>query len=269
MKVYALTGKSGTGKSYQATNLCREMNIEAIIDDGLLIFGNSIVAGVSAKRQDTMIGATKTALFSDPEHRRSVIEGIKRTKPESILVLGTSDKMARLICEALELPEISRIIHIEDITTEKERAEAGKQRRELGKHVIPAPAFELKRDFSGYLLDPLKIFRTWGRGKGRGFSEKSVVRPTYSYRGDYTISDKVIRDIVTNVAAGTEQVREILRVDAVKKKEGITVKVSVIMKQGCNLYDVAGKVQKQLYEKVEYMTAFNVIDLDIDIRGLA
>ena len=39
MKVYALVGKSGTGKSYQAVNLCKELNIEAIIDDGLFIEG--------------------------------------------------------------------------------------------------------------------------------------------------------------------------------------------------------------------------------------
>ena len=69
MKVYALVGKSGTGKSYQAVNLCKELNIEAIIDDGLFIEGNDVVAGISAKRQATMIGAIKTALFTTDEHK--------------------------------------------------------------------------------------------------------------------------------------------------------------------------------------------------------
>ena len=30
MKVYALVGKSGTGKSYHATNLCRDKHIETL-----------------------------------------------------------------------------------------------------------------------------------------------------------------------------------------------------------------------------------------------
>ena len=63
MKVYALVGKSGTGKSYQAMNLCRDLDIEAIIDDGLFIYGNGILAGKSAKRQGTVIGALKPLCF--------------------------------------------------------------------------------------------------------------------------------------------------------------------------------------------------------------
>ena len=45
MKVYALVGKSGTGKSYQAMNICKEKNMYAIVDDGLLIHGNAVAAG--------------------------------------------------------------------------------------------------------------------------------------------------------------------------------------------------------------------------------
>ena len=50
MIVYSLTGKSGTGKSYHAVNLCRKLGIDAMIDDGLFIYKNKIEAGRSAKR---------------------------------------------------------------------------------------------------------------------------------------------------------------------------------------------------------------------------
>ena len=63
MKIYTLVGKSGTGKSHHATELCKNKNIESIIDDGLFIYRNNVIAGTSAKRQDTKIGAVKTALF--------------------------------------------------------------------------------------------------------------------------------------------------------------------------------------------------------------
>ena len=40
MKVYSFTGKSGTGKSYQAIRVAKEKGIPALIDDGLLIYKN-------------------------------------------------------------------------------------------------------------------------------------------------------------------------------------------------------------------------------------
>ena len=81
MKVYGLIGKSGTGKSYQAVNLCKELNIESIIDDGLFICRNKVMAGISAKRQPTKVGAVKTALFNNEEHMIEVRDKIKKIKP--------------------------------------------------------------------------------------------------------------------------------------------------------------------------------------------
>ena len=67
MKVYGLIGKSGTGKSFQAVNLCKRLKIESIIDDGLFICRNKVVAGISAKRQPTKVGAVKSELFVNPD----------------------------------------------------------------------------------------------------------------------------------------------------------------------------------------------------------
>ena len=78
MKVYGLIGKSGTGKSFQAVNLCKERNIESIIDDGLFICRNKVVAGISAKRQKTKVGAVKTALFTDDDHRDETVAAIRK-----------------------------------------------------------------------------------------------------------------------------------------------------------------------------------------------
>ena len=118
MKVYTLTGKSGTGKSFQALNLCKEYNIEAIIDDGLFIYQNKVMAGTSAKREKTKVGAIKAAMFIRAEQRDEVKKSIESVKPESILIIGTSDGMAEEICEQLGLPEIYKVIHIEDIDGE-------------------------------------------------------------------------------------------------------------------------------------------------------
>ncbi len=70
MKVTALVGSSGTGKSYQAMNLALNRGIAYVVDDGLLIFGNQVLGGSSAKREDSRMAAVKRALFLDPGHRR-------------------------------------------------------------------------------------------------------------------------------------------------------------------------------------------------------
>ena len=78
-------------------------------------------------------------------------------KPLSILIIGTSDGMVDKIVKRLDLPEIDERIDIEDITSEEERQMARKQRDEMGQHVIPAPTFQLKRQFSGYSMTPVKM----------------------------------------------------------------------------------------------------------------
>ena len=269
MKVYALVGKSGTGKSYQANNLCREKNIKSVIDDGLFILGNDILAGTSAKRQATMVGAIKTALFTDEEHRNSVKEKINEIAPSDILILGTSDNMVKKIAERLELPEIDEVIYIETITSESERDIARKQRHELGKHVIPVPTFQLKRAFSGYFLDPLRIFRNKGRAEGKSlFAEKSVVRPTYSYMGEYIVSDKVIRDIVTCITRNENRDVKPLKVFTEKTETGIKLKVSVYIRYGSQIINTARNFQEQVAKQVGYMTAFNVDSVDIEVRDI-
>ena len=266
MNIYGLYGKSGTGKSYQAMNLCKEMNVESIIDDGLFIYGNRVLAGISAKRQQTKIGAIRTALFTNDAHCKEVRDKIAEINPGSILILGTSDDMVKKIVQRLGLPDISLMIPIEDITTENQREVAKKQRKDLGKHVIPAPTFQIKRQFSGYFLDPLRMFR--GRGSRTTFSEKTVVRPTYSYLGDYDLSDKVIADIVIYIGERTKGVDSVLRVLTESNAEGVRIKVQVLMGYGIMIIDTAKELQQKITKQVETMTAFNIMAVDIDIKGL-
>ena len=103
MKIYGLSGKSGTGKSYNAGELCYRMNIPAIIDDGLFIYGTSIAAGVSAKKQETRIGAVKTALFMDNDHCAQVRAAIRRAKPSGASKLHWYDLDPKRQAASLEV----------------------------------------------------------------------------------------------------------------------------------------------------------------------
>lgn len=266
MKVYALVGKSGTGKSYSAINLSRRKNIETIIDDGLFIAENRILAGISAKRQSTTIGAIKTALFTDPQHCTSVYYKIREVKPKSILIIGTSLNMVEKIRKRLDLPGFEEIINIEDITTGEERDIAAKQRHQMGKHVIPVPTFQLKKEFSGYFVDPLRIFRGFG---GRAAAvEKSVVRPTYSYLGGFSISDKVIAELAAYIVRKGGNVAEITKSGVENFGGGIKIHLSVIMVHKPSVISAASRLQYEIAEAVEEMTSFHVEAVNIEIRGL-
>ena len=267
MKVYALVGKSGTGKSFQAVNLCKELNIESIIDDGLFICRNKVVAGISAKRQPTKVGAVKTALFNKDEQMEEVKSAINRMKPSSLLIIGTSDGMVDKIAKRLELTRIGKRIYIDDITSEEERAIARKQRNEMGQHVIPAPTFQLKRQFSGYFMNPMKMLFK-GRAIGGEFSEKSVVRPTYSYLGEYKISEKVMSDIIECVKRQSPPIADVLKVVISPVQEGIDIYIILNLKYMENLPQGAKEFQQDTVKKIEEMTAFNVNRLDLDIRDI-
>lgn len=268
MKVFTLTGKSGTGKSYQAINLCKEKQIESIIDDGLFIYHHRVEAGVSAKRQKTMMGAIRTALFSRDDHAKSVSETIRALNPESLLIIGTSDRMTDKIIARLGLPAAGERIYIEEITTEEERAVADKQRHVQGKHIIPVPTLQLKRDFAGYFMDPMRIFRGMTKG-GAQYLEKTVVRPTFSYMGEFFISEAVMRDIAVCAAKEAPGIAGVLKVYENTSPDNLIMDVEVNVERDCRIWDAAAAFQKQLAEIVESMTAFNVVEVNVEVRGFA
>lgn len=270
MKVYCLVGKSGTGKSFQAINLCRQMNIESIIDDGLFICHNKVMAGISAKRQKTQYAAVKTALFTEDWHAGEVIASIAKENPDTILILGTSDRMVEKIRLRLQLDPPEKTIYIEDITTEEEREIAYKQRHDLGKHVIPAPTFQIKKQFSGYFTQPMKILKELGSKKV--LDEKSVVRPTFSYLGRYHISEKVMSDIVECIKNEAGTVYNVEKVLVATKKKGTDEGIDIYILLDFNYQDgvptSAKRFQEDVARQIELMTAFNVNKVDLEIRDI-
>ena len=268
MKVYALVGKSGTGKSYQAVNLCRKRGIESLVDDGLFVYRDFVATGKSAKEMPTMVGAIKTALFTDDSHRNEVVAAIEEIAPATILILGTSDGMVTKIAARLDLPPISETIYIDEITTAAERRIADRQRHQQGKHVVPVPSAQLKRRFSGYFIAPIKMFRGWGAPKVEGESEKTVVRPSYSYLGEYIISDKVISDIVKAVAADLEGVQRVINVLAEKKNGLLRVMIIATFNLEEVVLDCAKRLQEKASYRIEEMTAFPVENLEIEVRAI-
>lgn len=270
IKTYAFVGPSGTGKSYRAQMVASERNISYIIDDGLLIKDNEVIAGISAKKAATKIETIKKALFNNPEEAEEIKKAFRKYKPESILILGTSDNMIKKIIENLYLPELTETIYISDVATEEEMEEARRIRQTQGKHVIPVPTFEIKKDFSGFILDPLQIFKSKGKDSKPYISEKSIIRPTFSYLGNFKISDTVFRQILEYLAKKTESIYRInrVRIDKIGDNEGISIYMEITMVYGYNVVEELRNFKKKCKKEIENLTAMNIETIDIVAKGI-
>lgn len=268
IKVYAFVGPSGTGKSYRAQMVANENNIKYIIDDGLLIKENEVIAGTSAKKAPTKIETVKGALFLNPQKADEIKKAFRKYRPESLLILGTSDNMIKKIMENLELPELIKTIYITDVATEQEMEQAKRMRQVEGKHVIPVPTFEIKKDFSGYILDPLQIFKSKGKNEQPYISEKSIIRPTFSYLGNYTISDTVLKDIIDYLATKTEAIHKIYRTRIEKSTQGASIYIEIIILYGYNIIESLNNFKKKCKKEIENLTAMNVEKIEILAKGI-
>ncbi len=268
IKTYAFVGPSGTGKSYRAQMVASEKGIHFIIDDGLLIKDNEIIAGASAKKAPTKIETVRHALFFEEEEKKPIEKAIKKYKPDKILILGTSDGMVKKIALNLGLPEISETIYINEVATEEEMQTARHIRVTEGKHVIPVPTFELKKDFSGYLLDPLQIFKSKGVGQKPYISEKTIIRPTFSYLGKFTISDTVFRQIMEYLAGKMPAIYKVVRTRATSTEAGPSIYMEVIVTYGYNIQESLKEFKEKARKEIEKLTAMNVIKMDVVAKSV-
>ncbi len=277
MKVYALVGHSGTGKSHRSAMIAYREGLEYIIDDGLLIKGNQFLAGRSAKRENTRMGATKRAIFMDPEHSEAVKTKIKEVGVKSILVVGLSERMAKQISERLEIPYPQHIIRIEDIATAHEISKAREIRIKENRHVIPVPTFAIEKEFPGYFIDTIKSFFHRQKIAKRPHLphtteqlEHSIVRPLYSQLGNYFLSEQVMEQIAIFVAEEEENVVKAGKTTLFSTSNGMVVNLELVLRYGTyNIPALLLHLQTKVKEKLEYLTGFQISQIDVTARRLA
>lgn len=281
MDVVAFVGPSGTGKSHRALLVAHNTQADAIIDDGLYIKDGKIMAGTSAKKEQNKVLAVKRAIFVLPGHAEEVRAAIEESDPKRILILGTSENMVIKIAKALNLPEISKFIHIEDIATEAEMDKARVHRLQQGKHVVPVPTIELKPHFSGYLVDSLSSLlkrNAEHQRRQRHLGEKSIVRPVFSYCGKLVIEDSAIEAMVRKILTDGDSVNKVADVDVNHvykgdgaigyEAQGIEITCAVIVSFGKHIPTLVQQMQAEVKKEVERMTGMAVKKVNITIRAL-
>ncbi len=232
VKVYALVGRSGTGKSFRAQLVADKFHIPLIVDDGLLIKNDRILAGKSAKQESNFLTAVKRALFQDPDHHQEMLKALQTEHFRKIMIIGTSEKMATKIARRLNLPDPSQIIHIEDIATKDEIDTAMRIRYSEGKHVIPVPPLQITRNYPSIVYDSIRV----GLQKRLAFLpfvkkvqtvEKTLVCPEFSKQEEASISEAAITQMVNHCLNEYEETMKVSKVTYVYSNEGYDLDIYI------------------------------------------
>ncbi|GHV75608.1 hypothetical protein AGMMS49942_04290 [Spirochaetia bacterium] len=269
IKTFALVGESGTGKSFRAKLVAQKYGIDLIVDDGLLIRDNRILAGHSAKREKTFMAAVKVALFDNKRERDEVARALQTEKTRKILILGTSEKMVNKIAARLQLPPISKIIRIQDIASQEEIERAIRTRKIEGKHVIPVPSIEIKRNYPNIFYDAIRIFKRKkgapALGGGPAVHEKSVVRPEYSKRGKVIISQAALSQMVIHCVDEYDRNIRIKKMVVKDDDEGYRLVITIDVPYGTQLGGNIHELQRYIIDNIERFTGILIEEVNIII----
>ncbi|HET7629401.1 MAG TPA: hypothetical protein VFK44_13590 [Bacillales bacterium] len=256
MEIYALYGRSGSGKSSSALTFAYDHGIPAIIDDGLLIHNGTKSAGVSAKEEKNYITAVKRAIFHYDDHAEQVRNTLDLLAIDKLLVIGTSKNMIEKIVSRLALGKVDHYVKIEDIRSSGELKAALFARHTRGDHIIPVPHAQVEKKLFKKLIDQgIKVFSP----KKELIGETTIVQPFFH---NYTIniSSTVFEAIAAHAAESIPEVVSCDRVDI--QLEGVpSLKVTLTMQYGPNLElkPILEGVQKKIID--DYM---HYLDLELD-----
>jgi ABC-type dipeptide/oligopeptide/nickel transport system ATPase component len=266
IKVYALVGSSGTGKSYQAQIVAHKLHIDFIIDDGLLIRNNRIVAGYSAKEEKSFMAAVKAAVFDEKSRRDEVARKLQTEKFSGVLLIGTSAKMVNKIAARLQLPLPSRIINIEDFSSQDDIETALRTRRIEGKHVIPLPSVEVKRGYPGIFFSPIYVLKPQKvQGIIPVMHEKSLVRPAYSMPQKLVISASALSMMVKNCVAEFNDGFKVKKIDVKDTEAGYRLIITIDVSLGIQLEKKIDELCKYITDNIEKYTGILIEDVGIVI----
>lgn len=272
IRVIAFVGPSGTGKSTRVIELTRQLQIQYFIDDGLLIQGSRIICGTSAKRAKTRMESVRQAIFLDETRAENMKRALAEHQPDRLMILGTSDAMLTKITTHLGLRPPEEVVRIEEITTQEERRIAKQTRLRAGQHTIPVPSLEIKHEFSGSFLDPIhRIKERFERDRSEldlfaRENEKTVVRPTFSTLGAYSISEEAMQSLIRLILREVDGLAEVLDCDLRMARSGISLNLEISLYYGYIAQEVMQALQQLLAEKIEEFTSINVLSVAVKAR---
>jgi len=262
MEIVGLIGGSGTGKSHRAVTLAKELEVAAIIDDGLLISGNKILAGRSAKAEQSRMAAVRRAIFEDEDHVAEVRSELQRLAPPKLLILGTSQAMVRRICVALQIALPTYYVDIGELATAEEMQIAQNQRLDQGTHVIPVANAEVRRKIPVTLAEVLDSMRR------NPLPDRTQVKPPFATNTGASFPLAMVQPLIERVVAesGTSHFR--LNNTALQQKQSLTLVLDLSASaEGLSLDRLQG-MQEKLRERIRAATGRSIPAIELHISSL-
>ncbi|MEG0472032.1 MAG: hypothetical protein RR588_06825 [Solibacillus sp.] len=260
MNIYSLSGPSGTGKSTSALQFAHDHQIQAIIDDGLLIVNGEKVAGTSAKFEKNIVTAVRRAIFDEEWHQTEVMEALRNVHVESILIIGTSDKMTKKIAKRLELGMIQHYYYVEDIRSDKEIQMARFVREIHGKHVMPVPYKQVEQNFFKRLVQRGKEIFSPNREK---LGETTIVRPDFHHQ-TISIANTVYTDIIKHVVAENPYITRLNHLHfSIASVPTMRIDVSILAPVNYYVPDILKQLQREIAQS--FLFHFHVEPEEIHI----
>lgn len=99
-------------------------------------------------------------------------------------------------------------------------------------------------------------------------AEKSIIRPTFSYMGKFTISDTVFKQIIEYLANKEPSIYKVVRTRVNKGEFGTEIYMEVIVNYGQKIVDVLQNFQIKSKKEIERLTAMNVSKIDVMAKGI-
>ena len=195
---------------------------------------------------------------------------------KKILLLGTSEKMVMKIAMRLQLPQPQKIIHIEEIATKEEIEKAIKSRQVEGKHVIPVPSIEVKRNYPQIFSSSLRDFfsrknifsknKTGGSGK---LIEKSIVQPEFSKKGRVEISEAALTQMTMHCVNECDPDVKVKKISIKTDSRGYRLLVTVDVPFGTQLTGKVHRLQQYIIDKIESYTGILIEEVSIIIDKIS
>lgn len=264
-EVIAFYGPAGTGKSMRAQYVASKRRVDVIIDDGLVISRGRIIAGKSAKTESNMVRAIRRAMFHFPEHRAEVRACLARHSGSRVMVLATSKGMSDDICSILGLPPPSEYITIDQVASDDEIEKALYERKQKKRHVIPVAQTQIQKNYTGRLVGRLKnLFSS------HEDSEKTIVRPPFSYYGSLKIEPGVVEQITEYVVKTMKQVTALSDFRVKQENDRLIIAFALTVRTGKhNFRELTRQISLRVRVAIEQLTGMEVGRVDVTIAEVS
>ena len=168
--------------------------------------------------------------------------------------------------EQLELQGINNTIMIDEIASPAEIERAISVRKSEGKHVIPVPKIEVRKQFLGYFTDSLRVL--FNREQDDLSRESSIVRARFSYLGNLIVYNKVFRNTVLYLTRQYEGIAYIRNVGIIKREEGLFFEINLVVRYGYEFPTYLEEYRQQLAAEIENFAGITVLKIDLEIAGM-